>query len=278
MNRVAAMVGASAVVAGAAFTMATPAAHAATDRNGKCETGEFCLFFNSGEKGSVSDFKSSVADYGATQPSCYDFKGTGAGKGQCVKNHTASVTNKTSKTVYVYYNSNYGGTKQAIAAGKSANLVAALKNNNASHHIGAVSGQTPVDDYKGHWDSTYGFAYRNCTAFAAYRIVHRLGVSGFRNNWRGQVFGDAQHWDNAAANLGYKVDKTPKVGGIVINDVHHSSKDGKLHGHVAYIYKVYSNGSFDVEEYNWSHGLSYGTRHISGISGADAGFQHVIHF
>jgi Lyzozyme M1 (1,4-beta-N-acetylmuramidase) len=118
--------------------LAAPTAHAATARNGVCESGEFCLYYNSGEAGSLSDFTTSISDYGATQPSCYDFKGAGAGKGLCVKNHAASVWNRTSKTVTVYYNSGYAGHAQNFAAGAKGNLDATLKNNNAGHRIGAA--------------------------------------------------------------------------------------------------------------------------------------------
>ncbi|MGH3242723.1 MAG: SpoIID/LytB domain-containing protein, partial [Spirillospora sp.] len=80
-----------------------------------------------------SDFTGSVADYGTAQPSCYDFKGAGNGKGKCVKNNAASVWNRSSKTVRVYFNSNYGGKSQAFKAGAKGNLNATLKNQNASH-------------------------------------------------------------------------------------------------------------------------------------------------
>ena len=72
-------------------------------------------------------------------PSCYDFKGAGNGKGLCVKNNAASVWNRSSKTVRVYFNSGYGGTYQSFAAGAKANLNATLKNNNASHKFGPFS-------------------------------------------------------------------------------------------------------------------------------------------
>ena len=130
------------------------------------------------------------------------------------------------------------------------------------------AGQTPKDDFD---HKTYGFAANNCTAFAAFRVVHRLGISGFQNDWHGQHFGNAGTWDDAARKAGVKVDKTPSVGGIAVNDVH------KV-GHVAYINKVYKDGSFDVEEYNWNHPLKYGTRSHVKISNAQADFQHVIHF
>ncbi|MEX1907912.1 peptidoglycan DD-metalloendopeptidase family protein [Janibacter sp. Y6] len=109
----------------------------AAGRDGTCQSGEFCYYYNSGQAGSVSDFTTSVGDYGTSQPGCYDFKGAGAGKGVCVKNNAASVWNRTSKTVTVYYNSSYGGATQKIAAGGKANLNATLKNNNASHRIGS---------------------------------------------------------------------------------------------------------------------------------------------
>ena len=40
----------------AAGVIVAPAAHAATARNGVCESGEFCLYYNSGNAGSLTDF------------------------------------------------------------------------------------------------------------------------------------------------------------------------------------------------------------------------------
>jgi hypothetical protein len=113
--------------------LASPAS--AAGRDGTCATGEFCYYYNSGEAGSVSDFTDSLDDYGATQPTCYDFKGAGNGKGVCVKNNAASVWNRTSKTVRVFFNSNFAGAHQDFAAGAKGNLNATLKNNNASHEF-----------------------------------------------------------------------------------------------------------------------------------------------
>jgi peptidoglycan hydrolase-like amidase len=107
----------------------------AASRDGVCDSGEFCYYFNSDEAGSVSDFTGSLDDYGTTQPTCYEFKGDGNGKGVCVKNNAASVWNRTSSTVRVYYNSNYAGSYQDFAAGAKGNLNATLKNNNASHQL-----------------------------------------------------------------------------------------------------------------------------------------------
>jgi hypothetical protein len=116
-----------------ATVVAGPAS--AAGRDGTCDSGEFCYYFNSDEAGSVSDFTTSLDDYGTTQPTCYDFKGAGAGKGVCVKNNAASVWNRTSKTVRVYFNSNFAGAHQDFAPGAKGNLDATLKNNNASHEL-----------------------------------------------------------------------------------------------------------------------------------------------
>jgi surface antigen len=262
-----AVAGAALAAATSVLTGASPAS--AASRDGVCDSGEFCYYYNSDEAGSVSDFTASVQDYGATQPSCYDFKGAGNGKGECVKNDAASVWNRTGKTVRVYFNSDFAGASQDFAAGAKGNLDAKLKNNNASHEIGPASGgaQTPRDDYDG---NARGFAQNNCTAFAAYRIATRLGVPNFNHTWK-VAWGNAGNWDNAARDADVKVDTTPKVGAIAVNDVH------KV-GHVAYVNKVYSDGSFDVEEYNWNNPLAYGTRSHVHISSAQADFQHMLHF
>ncbi|GAB3350538.1 peptidase inhibitor family I36 protein [Micromonospora halotolerans] len=138
-----AVVGAALAMTTSILTVASPAQ--AASRDGVCDSGEFCYFYNSNYAGSISDFTGSIEDYGTTQPSCYEFKGAGAGQGLCVKNNAASVWNRTSKTVVVYYNSNFAGASQSFAAGAKANLNATLKNNNASHNIGGTSGTYPAD-------------------------------------------------------------------------------------------------------------------------------------
>ncbi|WP_084338037.1 CHAP domain-containing protein [Actinomadura oligospora] len=261
-------------VAGAALSLTVPlvatASHAsATGRNGVCESGEFCYYYNSNLAGSLSDFTGSLGDYGTTQPTCYDFKSAGAGQGICIKNNAASVWNRTGSTVRVYYNSNYGGASQDFGPGTSGNLNTTLKNNNASHQfLGGSGGETPRNDYDG---NARGFAQNNCTAFAAYRIASRLGVPSFNNFWGGTTWGNAGTWDDAARRVGVTVNTTPSVGAIAVNDVH------KV-GHVAYVNRVYSDGSFDVEEYNWNNPLAYGTRSHMHVSSADNEFQWMIHF
>jgi len=141
------------VLAAGAFAVPASTASAA-GRDGVCDSGEVCFYYNSNQQGSVSDFTNSVGNYGNTQPSCYDFKGPGNGKGKCLKNEAASVTNRTDKPVTVYYNSNYQGASQTIPAGASVNLNSTLKNQNASHRIGdgggGGGGSTPIS---GQWAS-----------------------------------------------------------------------------------------------------------------------------
>ncbi|MBD3784605.1 MAG: peptidoglycan DD-metalloendopeptidase family protein [Micrococcales bacterium] len=120
-----------------------PAANAAA-RNGSCESGEFCLYYNSGATGSLVDLVHSQRDYG-TGPGCITFVSAGNGRGQCVKNNTAAVWNRTGKQVYVFYNSDFGGVHDIIPAGAKVDLNANVKNDNASQIIGDASLRFPLN-------------------------------------------------------------------------------------------------------------------------------------
>ena len=128
----------------AAGALLIPASTAsAAERDGVCDVGEVCFYYNSNQQGSLSDFSDSVPVYGSSQPNCYEFKGSGDGQGLCVKNNAASVWNRTNKNVTVYLNSNYddGGSEkgsQTIAPGEEVNLQGDLKNDNASHRVSDV--------------------------------------------------------------------------------------------------------------------------------------------
>ncbi|WP_353650513.1 peptidase inhibitor family I36 protein [Nakamurella sp. A5-74] len=173
-RRVAGLLGA--LAAGLLMPVITAApAQAATARNGVCESGEFCYYYNSDNAGSVSDFSSSVPDLGATQPSCYDFKSSGAGQGVCVKNHAASVRNRTGGKVTVYFNSGYGGQSQTIASGADANLVTGLKNENASHLFAADDG-TWTQAFIVREENRSGFSAGSVTAYQAANIKFIIAV------------------------------------------------------------------------------------------------------
>jgi hypothetical protein len=120
----------------AALAALAPAPSAAPIRNGKCEVGEFCLYYQYDLQGSVSDFTTSISNYGTSQPDCYEFKGAGAGQHQCVKNRALSGYNRTSHVVRLYFNSYHQGTyidfqpEDARDGG-----LGPLDLNNASHKI-----------------------------------------------------------------------------------------------------------------------------------------------
>ncbi|WP_328451331.1 peptidase inhibitor family I36 protein [Amycolatopsis sp. NBC_00438] len=112
----------------------TAPASAAT-RQGTCESGEVCFYFYAGSQGSLSDFTGSLDNYGATQPSCYEFKTPQmSGYGQCMKNNARSVRNLTGKAVRVYFNSGYCGSYDTIPANSAHDLSVAY-DNNASHQF-----------------------------------------------------------------------------------------------------------------------------------------------
>lgn len=117
--------------------MVTPSASAAEARNGVCESGEFCLYYNSDHGGSMIDLAFGDKNYGAGD-SCTAFKTAGAGQGQCVKNNTASVWNRESSVVTVFYKSDWAGAVDSIPSGGKVNLSSTLKNNNAGHVVGEV--------------------------------------------------------------------------------------------------------------------------------------------
>jgi hypothetical protein len=132
----------STVVSG--VVMAAPAAQAApaaTAGNGVCESGEVCLYYNSNHRGSLRDFNGSVQSYG-TGASCLKFISSGAGRGVCVKNHAASVWNRTSVPVAVFYKSNWAGAIDSFNSGEKTNLASYLKNQNAGHLLGKAGNQT----------------------------------------------------------------------------------------------------------------------------------------
>ncbi|MDF2091132.1 CHAP domain-containing protein [Knoellia sp. 3-2P3] len=106
---------------------------------------------------------------------------------------------------------------------------------------GATSGVDRWNFYKG-----------QCTSFAAWRVNHNLGI-GFHNHYRGVRWSNAQNWDNAARAVGIPVHGTPRVGDIAV-------RDSGTWGHVAYVAKVNTDGSFMVEEYNWARPDTYSYR------------------
>ncbi|CUR61045.1 exported hypothetical protein [metagenome] len=100
----------------------------------------------------------------------------------------------------------------------------------------------------------WGFVWRNCTSFVAWRMQERNGMAGFSNSFGGQHWGNAEHWDDAARALGYRVDSVPAIGAVAQTDA------GRV-GHVAWVSAI-GPGTVTIEEYNHSLPGGYGTRTV----------------
>ncbi len=140
-----------------ATVVGVPSAQAATAKNGVCESGEVCLYYNSNHQGSLVDFAGSVKNYG-TGSGCVRYVGAGNGRGKCVKNNAASVWNRKSVPVTIFYKSGWSGAIDSFVAGAKANLRAGLKNENAGHVVGKGSAQR----------LEYGVYHSNAGSISAY--------------------------------------------------------------------------------------------------------------
>ncbi len=142
-------------------------------------------------------------------------------------------------------------------------------------HYGATL-TTPAPSYPAKDDYPYkgqdgvdpwGFYKGECTSFAAWTIKSRLGISGFSNYYKGAHFGDAHLWDDAARQVGIPVYSTPRAGDIAV-------RNSGTWGHVAFVTKVNSNGTFEVDEYNHEthHAYSHRTASIGESSNQFSAF------
>lgn len=271
------IVGAAVLAVGLGIAVASVPAQAAA-RDGVCDSAEFCYYHGSNQAGAISDHVGSLADYGTTQPSCFEFKGSGAGVGQCIKNNAASVWNRSSDPVRVYYNSNYDGSHayQDFAPGAKANLNATLLRNNASHQqISSGGPDYPAKDdypYKGQTSGIdpWNFYKGQCTSFAAWALRSRVGIP-FHNQYLGQArWGNAKDWVAAAGRAGVPVHNSPKAGDIAV-------RLGGTYGHVAFVTKVNANGTFEIDEYNYLYADRYSHRTVS-VGTANSQFSKFIRF
>jgi surface antigen len=131
---------------------------------------------------------------------------------------------------------------------------------------------TPRDDYpyKTHsWSQPdpWNFYKRECTSFCAWRVRNYTNHKSFNNHYKGVMWGNAINWDNAAAQVGIRVTDKPGMGSVAV-------RNRGTYGHVAFVYRVGSNGSYGVEEYNAlnNHNYRYQTSVASGS------FDAFIHF
>jgi surface antigen len=105
---------------------------------------------------------------------------------------------------------------------------------------------------------------RQCSAFALWRIDYRLhqpvNTTLARLAAAYRMTG-AKDIDNAAARAGYRVDKTPAVGALAQYEA--GTYGAGKYGHIAFVARVYTNGTILLEEYNGVHALAYSTRRIN---------------
>lgn len=141
------------------------------------------------------------------------------------------------------------------------------------------SGKFGVDEYGEYYRKKYGHMIDpderregggECVGYAAYMVGTYPKYKDFTNWYKGYHFGDAKLWADAARQAGIKVDTTPAPGAIV------QYRHGE-HGHVALVTDVNPDGSFDINEYNYSppKGHKFGTRKNLHM-GKD--FENVLHF
>ena len=108
--------------------------------------------------------------------------------------------------------------------------------------------------YNGSYGDPWGFALRNCTSFVAWRLRMTNGLGDFENHFGGVHWGNAQHWDEAASEIGYLVDDVPAVGAV-------AQTDAGSHGHVAWVSAV-GDGTVTIEEYNYAVAGGYDVRTV----------------
>lgn len=103
-------------------------------------------------------------------------------------------------------------------------------------------------DARGHSVSPYGYDYRNCTDFVAWKLSTANGIEDARD------YGDANFWVPAARIRGYRVDKKPAPGAV-------AWWGGGQYGHVAWVADI-SGRSVRLQEYNYDAPGKYDTRTI----------------
>ena len=111
----------------------------------------------------------------------------------------------------------------------------------------------------------WSYYHRQCTSFAAFRLVEANGFQDVRD------YGNANQWAANAKKRGYKVDKTPALGSIAWWDS--NAGEASAYGHVAWVSGI--NGNYvEIEDYNyWLKGPGMYNKRLVPISSV-SGFIH----
>jgi surface antigen len=140
----------------------------------------------------------------------------------------------------------------------------------------AVAAPTTADRYPFANDTTgasdpWGFAKRQCVSYVAWRQA-QVGrpLDNARDSW-----GSALTWDDTARRLGDQVSATPSVGAVAQWDGGErsaywgpgsTSSNGWFEagpmGHVAWVTKVYPDGSVQVSQYNGTGTRTFSTMRV----------------
>jgi len=117
----------------------------------------------------------------------------------------------------------------------------------------------------------WGFYNRECTSFVAWRLNSANHVD-FRDLYGGVQWGNAENWGPAAARLGIPVNSTPAVGAVAWDAAGVGGAEAE--GHVSWVANIESNGTIDVEEFNYTQAGEYDVR--TGLSPSSfSGFIHI---
>ncbi|MER0123704.1 CHAP domain-containing protein [Streptococcus sp. ZJ93] len=112
-----------------------------------------------------------------------------------------------------------------------------------------------------------GYAYGQCTWGVAARI-NQLGLKLKGRNGEKipiiNTMGNGQDWVRTAASLGGETGAIPKAGAILSFSGGSHGSDA-AYGHVAFLEKVYPDGSFLISETNVNGNPNYTFRRISGV-------------
>ena len=117
-------------------------------------------------------------------------------------------------------------------------------------------------DARGNGFSPYGYAYRNCTDYVAWKLSTANGFGDYRG------LGNAVSWASAARERGYKVNHVPAPGAVAWWG---AEKFGGF-GHVAWVVSA-DLGSVNIAEYNHDGTGKFDLRRI-----APAAADAYIHF
>lgn len=135
---------------------------------------------------------------------------------------------------------------------------------------------TPADRYPYADDTTgsndpWGFSKRQCVSYIAWRSAQAGQVlDNDRDGW-----GSALTWDDTARRLGRPVSSTPSVGAVAQWDAQErgaywspgsTTANGYFQagpmGHVAWVTRVYSDGSVQVSQYNGTGTRTFSTMRV----------------